>query len=152
MLCRVLVQEGALFKEGEVGRFRCYDDEKRVWDFGGAATMRGVVACGFDLVSTYLVPLDYSLCRRVGHDCGHVNHLQSDRRGQRAVAAAVKSSWKAGSRRSNDARDASSTSNGVLSRQTIYACEHVLDEQGATTMPDTDSDSSVALIRDCVGS
>jgi hypothetical protein len=53
MLCRVLVQECALFREGEVGR-SYYDDEKRVWDwtldFGGAgARGRG----GFDLVSTY---------------------------------------------------------------------------------------------------
>jgi hypothetical protein len=51
MLCRVFVQEDALFREGEVGRSRCYD-EKRVWDW----TLEGQGARGrgeFDLVSTY---------------------------------------------------------------------------------------------------
>jgi len=53
-------------------------DEKRVWDFGlwrgrSDARGRGLVWIRFD-DSTYLVPLDYSLCRRVEPEGDHVNH------------------------------------------------------------------------------
>jgi hypothetical protein len=77
MLCRVLVQECALFREGEVGR-SCYDDEKRVWDWTlEGQQLRGVVVGSISSRRT-LVPPDYSLCRRVGHDCDHVNHRETD--------------------------------------------------------------------------
>jgi hypothetical protein len=58
-----------------------------LWTLEGQ--VRGVVVDSISSRRT-LVPLDYSLCRRVGHDCDHVNHRETDMHAEKEMQVSLR--------------------------------------------------------------